>query len=47
MKDNDLFYHMDVLHKATFYPLPQHLIDDYEAIDVLVCKLVDKAENQC
>ena len=38
---------MDVLHKATVYPLPQHIIDDYEAIDLLVCKLMDEAEKQC
>ena len=35
---------MDVLHKATVYPLPQHLIADYEAIDILVCKLMDEAK---
>ena len=43
MEDNDLFYLMDVLHKVTSL-LPQHLIDDYEAIDVLVCKHIDEAE---
>ena len=35
-KDNDFFNRMDVLHKSTVYPLPQHLKDDYEAIDILV-----------
>ena len=45
MNDNDICYCMDVLHKTTVYPLNQHLIDDYETIDVLVCKLIDEAEG--
>ena len=44
--DNDIFYRMDLHHKATVYPLIQHLIDDYETIDVLVCKLMDEAEEK-
>ena len=47
MKDNHIFYCMDILRKATVYSLPRHLIDNYVAIDVLVCKLMDEAEEQC
>ena len=45
MKNDYLFYCMDVLHKATVYPLPRHLIENYEAIDVLICKLMDEAKG--
>ena len=38
---------MDVLHKAAVYPLPQHIISEYDAIDVLVYKLMDEAEEKC
>ena len=47
MKDNDIFYHMYVLQKATVYSLPQHLIDEHKAINMLVSELMDKAEEQC
>ena len=38
---------MDNLHKATYLSLPQYLIDEYEAIDVDVCQLMNETEHQC
>ena len=45
MQDYNFFYRMDVLHKTAVYPLHQHLIDEYEDIDVLPCKLMDETEE--
>ena len=47
MKEHNLFERMDLLHSKTVYPLPQHLIDEYEAIDVLVNRLMEEAEQNC
>ena len=47
MKEQDVFYRMNNLHKRTVYPLPTNLADEYEALDELVCTLMDKAEKQC
>ena len=47
MKDNDLFERMNDVHKHATFPLSQRLIDEYEAIDILVCRLMDEAEQQC
>ena len=47
MKEHNLFERMDLLHSQTVYPLPQHLIDEYEAIDVLVNRLMEEAEQNC
>ena len=38
---------MDKLHKRSVYPLPQYLFEEYENLDVLICKLMDAAERQC
>ena len=47
MQDNDLFMKMDALHMSATSPLSQRMIDEYESIDVLVCRLMDEAERQC
>ena len=47
MKDHNLFQRMDLLHSKTVYPLPQHLIEEYERIDELVNRLMEEAEEQC
>ena len=47
MQDNDLFMKMDALHKNATSPLSQRMIDEYESMDVLICRLMDEAERQC
>ena len=47
MVDQDLFYRMEIIHRATTYPLPQWLQEEYEKVDKIVCNLMDKAEAQC
>ena len=47
MTDNDLFQRMNELHNKSTLHFSQQLIDEYEAIDHLVCKLMDEAEHQC
>ena len=48
MKEHNLFECMDLLHaRKTVYPLPQHLIEEYEAIDILVNRLMEEAEQNC
>ena len=47
MRDNDLFHRMDELHRDAIFPLSQRLIEEYEEIDMLVCRLMVEAEEQC
>ena len=47
MRDHDLFQRMDDLHRRTVYPLPAHLVLEYEELDNLVGRLMTEAENQC
>jgi hypothetical protein len=47
MEDNDLFMKMDALHKNATSPLSQRMVDEYESMDVLICRLMDEAERQC
>ena len=46
-QEHDLFNRMNMLHSYQTYPLPQHVIDEYEEIDVLLSKLMHDAEQQC
>jgi hypothetical protein len=47
MDQHSIFQRMDALHKATVYPLPLHLQQEYESIDALTCSLMDQAEKKC
>ena len=47
MEEHDLFYRMEIIHRATVYPLPQWLQVEYEEVDKIVCNLMEKAEEQC
>ena len=47
MQDNDLFMKMDALHRNATTPLSQRMIDEYESLDFLVCRLMDESERQC
>ena len=47
MRDNDFFHRMDELHQDAIFPLSQRLIEEYEEIDMLVCRLMVEAEEQC
>ena len=47
MTANDLFKRMDELHQQTTTHFSQRLIDEYELLDALVCRLMDEAEAQC
>ena len=47
MDKHDLFHRMDSIHKRAKLAFPSHLKKEYEAIDQLVCKLMDAAERQC
>jgi len=47
MEEHDLFHRMDQLHRESTYPLSPRLVEEYEVIDVLVCKLMDEAEDNC
>ena len=47
MKNNDLFQRMDSLHNKSTILFSQPLKEEYESIDLLVCRLMDEAERQC
>ena len=47
MRDNDLFNKMDELHQQAVHPLTPRLIQEYEELDVKVCKMMQDAEAQC
>ena len=47
MREHDVFYKMDNLHRRTVYPLHTNLAEEYELLDTLICTLMDKAEKQC
>lgn len=47
MRDNDLFNRMDDLHSKVTTSLSPRMIEEYEEMDVLVCKLMAEAEKQC
>ena len=47
MQFHDLFQRMEDLHRQTVYPLPQHLIEQYEEIYCIVDGLMAAAEKQC
>ena len=47
MSDNDLFHKMNKLHQQSSSHFTQKLIDEYESLDDLVCRLMDTAEKQC
>ena len=38
---------MDAVHQYNFSPLPQFVIDEYEALDVLISRFMNEAEEQC
>lgn len=46
MKEHDVFYRMDSLHRRTVYPLSTKLADEYEVLDELIYILMEKAEKQ-
>ena len=47
MKDHDLFHRMDTLHHTATHLLSPRMMEEYEAIDELVGKLMDAAEDNC
>ena len=47
MTDNDLFQKMNDLHQQSTLHFSKQLIDEFEEIDELVCRLMDEAEKQC
>ena len=38
---------MNTLHSRTVFPLPQHLADECEDLDVELCPCMDRAEEHC
>jgi hypothetical protein len=47
IEDADMYQRMNTLHARTVHPLPQHLADEYESIDVELCACMDRAEEHC
>jgi hypothetical protein len=47
IEDADMYQRMNTLHARTVHPLPQHLADEYESIDVELCVCMDRAEEHC
>ena len=47
MINNDLFKRMDDLHQQSTIHFSPRLIEEYEVLDTLVCRLMDEAESQC
>jgi hypothetical protein len=42
-----MYQRMNTLHARTVLPLPQHLADEYEDLDVELCACMDRAEEHC
>ena len=44
---HNIYQRMNRVHQFKSFPLPQCVIDEYEAIDVLLSKIMQQAEKQC
>ena len=45
--EHNVYSRMDAVHQYNFSPLPQFVIDEYEALDVLISRFMNEAEEQC
>lgn len=45
--EHNIYLRMDALHQYNTLPLPQCIIDEYEALDVLISQFMQEAEKQC
>ena len=47
IEDVDLYQRMNSLHSRTVFPLPPHLAEEYEVIDLELCQCMDMAKARC
>ena len=47
MKEHDIFHRTDTLHHTATHLISPRMMEEYEAIDELVGKLMDAAEDNC